>query len=199
LNKSTERNLIMTIEWTANDLGFSNYYNAENIPPNTLVEVTIVNVVRREFEEGGGVTVKGVLQFDNGREVVLNKTRWESMVNAFGINPNNWVDKRIFVGRGQTMYSGKQVGCVMIDPITAPRLEGGSAAASPQIERPRLGSGAAERPPGEPAPAEIQPPRGARGRMSVTSGRSNATESALDELAARRPDLAPQIDDEVPF
>jgi hypothetical protein len=51
---------------------------------------------------------------------------------------------------------------------------------------------------------ETAPPRGGRGRMTIESGRSNrsnhvASASVYDELEARRPDLKPVLDDDLPF
>jgi hypothetical protein len=52
-----------------------------------------------------------------------------------------------------------------------------------------------------PAPAaEAQPPRGTRGKITVTSGRKKNLEWAVfDAVEARRPDLKPDPSDDIPF
>ena len=181
----------MSIDMDMNDFFTSNYYNANNVPDGVLIEEVIANVVRKEFEENGVATTKAVIRLDSGKAIVLNQTRLGALVGGFGHNPNNWLGKTIIVRRGSTMYQGRPAACVEVQPVVAPRLEGGTAPAT--IEGPKSSpSGAAAEP-----PAEAPPPRGARGRTTITSGRKKNLGGAPvhEDLEARWPDLKPDLDD----
>jgi hypothetical protein len=49
----------------------SNLYNAEKIPPDTLIEEVIIDVVLRDFDDGR----KPVLRFESGMALPLTPTK----------------------------------------------------------------------------------------------------------------------------
>ena len=131
----------------------SNYINAESIASDVRIEATIASVRSREFEEKGEVKVKPVVYLDTGEGVVLNQTRLRRLVAAYGPNSDNWIGKTIVISRGSTLYEGKTVPAVHIDPIVAPRV---AAEPRPRLVTVESGKGA----PAEKAPvyAERSPP-----------------------------------------
>ncbi len=98
----------------------SNYIKAEDLAESVCIEAIIVSVQRREFEESG--ETKPVVHLEDGRGVVLNQTRLKAMIRAFGPNSDNWIGKPIMINRGLTVYAGKDVPAVVIEPVVSPRI-----------------------------------------------------------------------------
>jgi hypothetical protein len=174
----------------------SNYVKAEDLEAGVAIEARIASVTVREFEEKDDIITKPVIRFDDGRGVVLNQTRLRAMIGGFGPNSANWLGREVIVRRGQTLYQGRSVAAVELEPIVAPRLEGGGQPA-PAIEGPKPSPSGAAAEPERIAP----PPRGAPGRTTIASGRKQDNgASTQGDLAARRPDLTREIeDDDIPF
>jgi hypothetical protein len=78
-----ERNSPMPL---ATDFLNSNYFRAEDLDPNVVIETTIVSVRPREFEDGSKLVVYTDHQ---GKGVVLNQTRLKALITAFGPNFDN--------------------------------------------------------------------------------------------------------------
>ena len=100
------------------------------------------------------------------------------MIVAFGPNSDNWIGKALIISRGITTYSGKDVACVVIEPVVATRI-----AAAPQ--RPALGE---QR----------------RGSTTITSGRQPPTPPMPPPIedVPDMPDLDPGMpgfDSDIPF
>jgi hypothetical protein len=94
--------------------------NAEHLQPNVKIEVTIKEVVDREFEDG---SVKSVVYFEEGlRPCVLNQTRLIECMTAWGPNSENWVGQKLTVSRGKTKFNNKTVDCVAFEAVTATRI-----------------------------------------------------------------------------
>jgi hypothetical protein len=119
----------------ATDFITSNYLRAEDIAPDVLIEANIVSARAHEFE--GGET-KLVLYVDyQSKGVVLNQTRLKATIAAFGPNPDNWIGRTIIIRRGVTMFAGKDVPGIVIEPVRAERI---ASAAPRALEEPRRGS-----------------------------------------------------------
>jgi hypothetical protein len=112
----------------------SNYLRAEDLDPNVRIEATIAAVRSREFEDG---SVKPVVFLGDGRGVVLNQSRLKGMIAAYGLESDNWVGRAVVVSRGTTLYQGKSVPAIMVDPVVATRI---GAEQRPALEEPRRGS-----------------------------------------------------------
>jgi hypothetical protein len=121
----------------------SNYIRAEHLTTDVCIEAFIAAVRSREFEDG---SVKPVIHIEDGRGVVLNQTRLKTLIGSFGPNSDNWIGKPIIISRGSTLYAGKTVPAVNIEPIVAPRVaaEPRKAIGSTDI---RSGKGAWDDPP----------------------------------------------------
>ena len=118
----------------ATDFLTSNYIKAEDIRPNFCIEATIVSVRPHDFEDG---SEKLVVYVDTGQGVVLNQTRLKALIAAHGPHPDNWLNKLIVIRRGTTVYVGREVPCVVIEPVVAERI---GAEQRPVIGRPALKS-----------------------------------------------------------
>jgi hypothetical protein len=115
----------------ATDYLNSNYYRAEELEPGVLIETTIVSTRGVEFDDGAKLAV----YTDNGgKGFVCNQTRLKALIGAFGANLDNWRDKPIVVSRGETLYAGKAVPCIVIEPVVATRI---GAEKRPVIEGPQ--------------------------------------------------------------
>jgi hypothetical protein len=160
----------------------SNLYNADKIPTGLKIEETIAYVELRQFEDGE----KPVAVFESGRAVVLNPTRGQALVDGLGRDSDNWTGQAVYVSRGQTMYSGKTVGCVVVEAVTPIRIAT-QPAAKPALEGQRQ------------APATNVLPMPARGTKEIGSGPDRWAK--YEEPPAPTPEAGdgPDPGDPVPF
>jgi hypothetical protein len=140
--------LMGNFNFNATDYLNSNYFAAVDIAPDVRIEATVVSARPVDFKDG---TSKVVVYTDYlAKGVVLNKTRLVEMIMAFSGNPANWIGQKIIIFRGETMYEGRKVPAVGIEPVVAtrigaeqrPALEGHNQ--SPPIENVPHGSGDSE-------------------------------------------------------
>lgn len=103
----------------------SNLINAETLELGVRYRHEIVEVRERDFEKDG---VKPVVYFEFGEGCVLNQTRLRVCIGAFGPNDANWLGKTIIYYRGKTIYGGKEVACIVFEPVIPAQI----AAAKPQ-------------------------------------------------------------------
>jgi hypothetical protein len=103
----------------ASDFFTSNLLNATSIPADVRIEATVVSARPREFDDG----LKLIIYTDyRGKGVVLNQTRLGALVEAWGLNYEDWAGKQIIISQGSTTYGGKAVPCVKIEPVVAERI-----------------------------------------------------------------------------
>jgi hypothetical protein len=103
----------------ATDFLNSNYFRAEDLDPNVLIETTIVDVRPREFDDG----TKLVAYTDHqGKGVVLNQGRLATMIAALGVDYTGWPGKQIIIRQGSTLYQGKTVPAIVVEPVVPTRI-----------------------------------------------------------------------------
>jgi hypothetical protein len=95
---------------------------------DTPMVVTITHVSEENVGTEGAVQVKPVVYFRETRKgVVLNKTRGEAIQEIAGSSDmDDWVNVRIQIQRGETLYQGKRVPCIDVvapTPRTASRTK----------------------------------------------------------------------------
>jgi hypothetical protein len=95
-----------------------NFYRAEELDENG-VTATIVRVETQTFNERGRNITRPILDLDNGRAVVCNQKRGQTMIDAFGKNGNGWVGRTIRVWQGETFFEGRKVPCIEIGPVVS--------------------------------------------------------------------------------
>ena len=131
----------------ATDFLNSNYFRAEDLDPNVLIESTIVDVRPREFDDG----TKLVAYTDHqGKGLVLNQGRLATVIAAFGVDYTGWPGKQIIIRQGSTLYQGKPVPAIVVEPVAPTRI-----ASKTRPERITIESG--KRAPAGPM-SEINPP-----------------------------------------
>jgi hypothetical protein len=85
-----------------------------------LIETAIVSARPREFDDG---SVKLVVYTDHqGKGMVLNQTRLKTMIAAFGPSFDGWVGKQIIISQDSTVYSGKTVPAIKVEPVVPTRI-----------------------------------------------------------------------------
>ena len=100
----------------------SNLLNADGLESGVRIEAIVVSVRPREFEDG---ETKLVVYTDyEARGIVCNQTRLKALIAAYGPNPDNWIGKTIVISRGSTLFAGREVPAVKIEPIGAVRIAG---------------------------------------------------------------------------
>jgi hypothetical protein len=57
-----------------------------------------------------------------GKGVVLNQTRLKTMIAAFGPNFDGWPGKQITIRQGSTVYSGKTVPAIVVEPVVPTQI-----------------------------------------------------------------------------
>jgi hypothetical protein len=122
----------------ATDFLTSNFLNARSLDPKVRIEATIVAARPHKFENS---ETKLVIYTDYlAKGVVLNQSRLQAMIDAFGVNyETNWVGKKVIIFQDETFYQGKPTPCVAIEPIVADRI-------AAQSTRPALEQGRSSRP-----------------------------------------------------
>lgn len=116
----------------ATDYLNSNFLSGDTLEPNVIIEAAIVSARSHQFEEEEKEKLVIYLDYE-GKGVVLNQTRTKALIRAYGINTDNWIGKPIKVFRGETMYAGKTVPCVVIEPIVATQIA--ASPPRPALER----------------------------------------------------------------
>ena len=96
--------------------------NAEHLQPNVKIEVTIKEVVDREFEDGAAS--KSVVYFPRSglRPCVLNQTRLIECMHGLGSEQRKLIGQKLTVSRGKTKFNNKTVDCVAFEAVTATRI-----------------------------------------------------------------------------
>jgi hypothetical protein len=99
----------------------SKFLNAMSLEPGVQYEATVLGTYRHTFENGETKLMVVTDYLEKG--ISLNQTRLQAMINAFGVNDEvNWPGKKVVIYQGDTLYLGKPVKCVVIEPIVPERI-----------------------------------------------------------------------------
>jgi hypothetical protein len=172
------------------------FLKATDLTPGVIIEATIAAVSTFEFEDSG--EIKPTLEFeeDQVQDVVLNQTRLEGLIEAFGVQSENWVGRMIGITQGETRYAGKKVACIeLVLPPKAPQLEaaqpapkiGGPGSEAPQSPLDRKLDALAKQ--YDVDPKVVERAR-AKGKARIQSGKADAPKG---------PAVGPNLDDPIPF
>lgn len=88
----------------------------------TTVTALIKAVVQRQFEDGLKpvltVYVPKLEKSKDGAErtLTLNKTNTVSMLNTFGVDYDEWINKQISIHVEQTLFKGSMTDCIRLYP-----------------------------------------------------------------------------------
>jgi hypothetical protein len=95
------------------------------------IRAKIARVRMEELQrQGGGIQKKFVLGLSNlDKEIVLNSTNKNTLVDALGKNPATWIGTEIGVWAEPTMFAGKPTKGLRLRVLNKPRSNGGTAPA----------------------------------------------------------------------
>ena len=94
----------------------SKYIKAADVKAKPIVAV-ISHLAQEAVGQGQDQKEKHVLYFENGKPLVLNRTNWETLEEAFG-DSDDWPGSKIKLYAARTQFQGKFVDAVRVQTIT---------------------------------------------------------------------------------
>ena len=101
----------------AHDAFPSTYLKSADVKAKPLV-ATISHMEMETVGQGQDQKEKPVLHLEDGKPMVLNRTNFEALEEAFG-DSDDWPGHKIKIKCERTKYQGKTVDGLRIDPIVA--------------------------------------------------------------------------------
>jgi len=95
----------------------SKFVKAADVKAKSIVAV-ISHVAQEKVGQGQDQKDKLVLHFENEKSLVLNRTNWETLEDAFG-DSDEWAGHKIKLYAARTQYQGKMVDAVRVQPIAS--------------------------------------------------------------------------------
>jgi hypothetical protein len=101
----------------------SDLYSSKHLKPDDLggrpATATIKEVTVEPFQNDGDNVRKAVLHFDGNviKPLVVNKTNYLILAQAFGPNTDAWPGKQIVVSPSMTPFKGKMVETIRVEPL----------------------------------------------------------------------------------
>jgi hypothetical protein len=101
----------------------SRYLQTATVKAKPIV-ATISNVEMELVGQGADQKHKPVLHLEGEKSMVLNRTNFETLANAFG-DSDEWAGHKIKVKAIRTQYAGKSIDGLRVEPIVPkPALKG---------------------------------------------------------------------------
>jgi hypothetical protein len=94
---------------------FTTFLRVDDLAQGETIEATITKVEEGKY----GL----VLTLESGSQFSLNATNWRTISKAFGCESDNWLNKRIALTRGETMFKGEPVPSLILRVISPPLSE----------------------------------------------------------------------------
>jgi hypothetical protein len=88
------------------------FIRAEELEEGVVYETTIVSVDSQTLRG----KVQPVIWFANERGIVLNYTRWQAMIAAYGSDGEAWIGQVVKYRRGSTTLGGRPAATIEIVP-----------------------------------------------------------------------------------
>ena len=95
----------------------SKFIKADDVKSKAIIAV-ISHVAQEKVGQGQDQKDKLVLHFENEKSLVLNRTNWTSLEDAFG-DSDDWGGHKVKLYAARTQYQGKMVDAVRVQPIAA--------------------------------------------------------------------------------
>jgi hypothetical protein len=99
----------------ANEAFPSKYLKSSDVKEKPRVAV-ISHIAQEKVGKGSDAEEKHVLYFEDGKPIVLNRTNWDALEEAFG-DSDNWPGHKTKIKCARTKYQGKPVDGIRLDPI----------------------------------------------------------------------------------
>jgi hypothetical protein len=93
----------------------SKYLKAADVKPKPIVTV-ISHLAQEMVGQGLDQNEKHVLHFEDQKPLVLNRTNWDSLEEAFG-DSDDWPGNKVKLRSARTQYQGKPVDGLRVEPI----------------------------------------------------------------------------------
>ena len=100
----------------ASDAFPSKYLKAADVKERPIIAV-ISHIAQEEVGKGADAEQKYVLHFENGKPMVLNRTNWDALEDAFG-DSDDWPARKVRIKCARTQFQGKSVDGIRLEPIT---------------------------------------------------------------------------------
>jgi hypothetical protein len=99
----------------ANDAFPSTYLKSSDVKERPRVAV-ISHLTQEKVGKGADAAEKHVLYFEEGKPMVLNRTNWEALEDAFG-DSDNWAGHKVKIHCVKTQFQGKPTDGIRLMPI----------------------------------------------------------------------------------
>jgi len=93
----------------------STYLKSADVKERPRVAV-ISHIEREKVGKGQDAEEKYVLHFEDGKPMVLNRTNWDTLEEAFG-DSHDWAGHKVKIKCVRTQFQGKPVDGLRIEPI----------------------------------------------------------------------------------
>jgi hypothetical protein len=88
---------------------------SSDVKDRPLVAV-ISHIAQEKVGKGADAEQKHVLHFENGKPMVLNRTNWDALEDAFG-DSDDWAGHKVKIKCARTQFQGKAVDGIRLEPI----------------------------------------------------------------------------------
>jgi hypothetical protein len=99
----------------ANDAFPSKYMKAADVKAKPIVTV-ISHLAQEMVGQGQDQKEKHVLHFEDQKPLVLNRTNWDTLEEAFG-DSDDWPGHKVRLRSARTQYQGKSVDGLRVEAI----------------------------------------------------------------------------------
>jgi hypothetical protein len=99
----------------ANEAFPSKFVKSSDVKDRPLI-ATISHLEQEVVGQGQDAKEKHVLYFEQGKPIVLNRTNWDTLEEAFG-DSDNWGGHKVKIKCARTKFQGKAVDGIRLDPI----------------------------------------------------------------------------------
>ena len=95
----------------------SKYLKSSDVKERPRIAV-ISHLAQEVVGKGQDAAEKHVLHFEEGKPMVLNRTNWDSLEEAFG-DSEDWPGHKVKIKCARTQFQGKATDGIRVEPIVA--------------------------------------------------------------------------------
>ena len=95
----------------------SKYLKSSDVKERPRI-ATISHLAQEVVGQGQDAKEKHVLHFEEGKPMVLNRTNWDSLEEAFG-DSEDWPGHKVKIKCVRTQFQGKATDGIRVEPIVA--------------------------------------------------------------------------------
>jgi hypothetical protein len=91
------------------------YLKSSDVKERPII-ATISHLAQEVVGKGQDAEKKHVLHFEEGKPMVLNRTNWDALEEAFG-DSDDWPGHKVKIKCARTQFQGKATDGIRLDPI----------------------------------------------------------------------------------